>query len=287
MRSQLEQCQAALQRVQAQLRAAEQRAAPGTMVPVEQHQQALCQLDELQEQLDAARRQLAALQHQAQGPAALPGSPEQGEPCACGSPEVPGSSRPATAAMPRSISVPVAGGGSLRASKAYCPGAYGGAATPKGDGGSSELVSQLQGQLLAKDVQLLDANLQREQAAADAERQRRRLHGLLECLSPHPQDAAAAEAIAEARQLAGLPELASAGAAAGGSGKSNAAGGGAAAAGGAAGTGRQAGKGAGTGSSGAGAARRRGPSGREQELLDTILLLKNALERTKKGLESG
>ncbi|PRW57851.1 centriole proteome [Chlorella sorokiniana] len=290
VRSQLEQCQAALQRVQAQLRAAEQRAAPGTMVPVEQHQQALYQLDELQQRLDGLERQHAALQRQVQGAVASPGSPNaaQGEPSVCGSPEVPGTSRPTTAAgaavVPRSISAPVAGGGSLRASRAYCPGAYGGAAWGKGDRGMGDQIAQLQGQLLAKDVQLLDAQLQRDQAAAEAERQRRRLQGLLECLSPHPHDAAAADAIAEARQLAGLPDPDEGAAAEGGSGRSGAASGAPAAGGGA---GRPAGKGAGAGGSGAGGSRRRGPSGREQELVDTIALLKNALERTKKGLESG
>lgn len=256
------------------------------MVPVEHHQQALCQLDELQRQFDELERQHAALQRKESGQAALPSSPAhtQGEPCVCDSPEIASTSRPALAAaaatVSRSISAPVPGSGSLRASKAYCPGAYSGAAAAKEEGGMGAQVAQLQGQLLAKDVQLMDAQLQREQAVAEAERQRRRLQGLLECLSPHPQDAAAAQAIAEARQLAGLPGL---DAAMAGEGRSA----GAAAASGAAAGGRPAGKSASMGSGGTGAVRRRGPGGREQELLDTIALLKSALERTKKGLESG
>lgn len=285
VRTQLEQCQTALQRVQAQLRAAEQRAAPGAMVPVEQHQQVLCQLDELQQRYDALERQHAALQRQAQaGRAVSPGSSAEREPAVCDSPQVPGTSRMGTAtaaaAVSRSISSPVPCGASLRASKAYCPGAYGG--VPAVGSSGSETVAQLQAQLLSRDVRLMDAQLQREQAVAEAERQRQRLHGLLACLSPHPHDAAAAEAIAEARQLAGLPgDDAAVAVAEGGGGRGGAPGSAAAAAAGGA-AGRPTGKGA-----SAGTARRRGPSGREQELLDTIALLKSALERTKKGLESG
>lgn len=47
------------------------------------------------------------------------------------------------------------------------------------------------------------------------------------------------------------------------------------------------GKGAPMGGGGGGGQGRKQPTPREQELLDTVALLKSALERTKKGLESG
>lgn len=250
LQAQVQAARAAAAQAAAAARQAEQRSAPGTWVPVGEHQQALRQLDDLQQRHDALERQNAALQHRVPsrtGEAGEADAQAGGGPCA---------------AVSRSASAPLAG------SKAYCPGAYG------GSGGAAEPGADLQGQLLEKDVQLFDAQLACDQAAAEAERQRRRLHALLERLSPHPHDAAAAAAIAEACELAGLPALSKIAvtpAAAPATGR-------------AAGSGRVASSAA---AAGGVSGRRAAPSGREQELLAIVELLKAALERTKKGLESG
>ena len=263
LQAQVQQGQAGTQQLRAQLRAAEQRSAPGAMVGVEQHALILQKLDSLQQRYDALEREHAALQHRTP-----PRTADAGE--AAGS-------RPGTAAAMACTSLGDAGA-SLR-SRVYCSAAYGGASADGGDAAAAPPMparDALQAQLLEKGVQLFDAQLARDQATAEAARQRDRLHQLLQYLIPHPVDADAAAAIAEARELAGLPPsdvvpaaTQAGGAWAGGGSKAAGRGGGV---GGAAGAWRQ----------GGGAAQ-----AREQELLATIELLKGALERTKKGLESG
>ena len=251
------------------------------MVPVGAHQAALRQLDDLQARHDALERQHAALQHRVPaGSSSIPPAAEAGaaQPAS-------GTGSPAAAGMSRSVSAPAAAAAAAAAvsaaaagsrpgtgTRSYCPAAYGGGVA----GGAApppDAVAGLQAQLLERDVALFDAQLRCDQAVADAERQRKRLHGLLDALSPHPHDSVAAAAIAEARQLAGLPAaaVASGGAEAapappGGTGKPAVK---------LAAAGRRGGPGAG------------GGGGREAELLATIELLKGALERTKRGLESG
>lgn len=275
---QVQQWQAALKQTQAQLRQAEQRSAPGCMVPVSQWREVAVQLEQAQARYDALERQHAALQHRVPGRTGAAGGAAAGkakcgggEECVTGEAQQPEQAPLAAAEVPgSSCSVPARSSGGRQ----YSPEHYG--CTPASAGAGAQ-GTDLPARLLEKDVQLFDAHLQRDQAVQEAERYRRRLHALLDSLSPHPQDAAAAAAVAEARQLAGLPPLppsAAAGATAG--------------AGVAAGVGRPPGKASTSkAAAGGGKAVRQQPGAREQELLDTIALLKSALERTKKGLESG
>lgn len=264
LQAQVQQGQAGTQQLRAQLRAAEQWSAPKAMVGVEQHALILQKLDSLQQRYDALEREHAALQHRTP-----PRTADAGEVAR---------SRPGTAAAMACTSLGGAGG-SLRSSRVYCSAAYGGASADGGDAAAAPPMparDALQAQLLEKDVQLFDAQLARDQATAEAARQRDRLHQLLQYLIPHPVDADAAAVITEARELAGLPpsDVVPAATQAGGAW----AGGGS----------KAAGRGGGVG--GAACARRQGGRAaqvREQELLATIELLKGALERTKKGLESG
>ena len=307
--------QGALGHARVQLRQAEQRAEPGVMVPVAQCRELLLEVEELQRQYDELARQHAVVQRSsaAEG-AGAGGSADAGAgDAAAGHIEQP--SPGAAADLRSSLN---AGGGSgdgsgwpasrslsvLRtsSSRAYRPTDYSGCGSPSvaaPPGGESHLgraaqatqaagaratadADSLQAQLLKKDVALFDAQLQRDQAAAEVARHRRRLHSLLDCLSPHPQDGEAAAAIAEARQLAGLPPLA-------GSGGVGGAGGWGAAAGPAAAGKLPGGKPAPGGGMAVGGpgGRRKDPTGREQELLDTIELLKGAVERTKKVQRAG
>ncbi|GAB4823528.1 hypothetical protein N2152v2_010574 [Parachlorella kessleri] len=114
-------------------------------------------------------------------------------------------------------------------------------------GGKAEVQEGLEAQLLEKDVKIFDITLERDQTLAQVARLQQRVEALMTCCHP---DAAGTEGAA--------------GAAAGCT------------------------VGRGPGGPPAGrAGSKRQPTPREQELLDTIALLKNALERTKKGLESG
>lgn len=302
-----QQAQAALAVAHAQLRKAEQRSAPGVMVPVAEVQKLLLELEQAQQQYGQLERQHAALQHRVPGCGGGSSSSDHSGPSIDGIGSTEGvvaggrtgrSSAGGTddSALPAWCSV-----SQLRcsSSKAYRPCDYGagsGIATAQQAGpvtlpqpGPSQAAAappkgNLAAQLLERDVALFDAQLQRDQAEAEAQRHRRRLHSLLSLLSPHAHDAEAASAIAKAREAAGLPPLPSSathgqalnsqGAKAGGS-RVRPDGGAAAAT-----------AGAGKGISPA-AGRRRRPTEREQELLDTVALLKAALERTKKGLESG
>lgn len=301
-----QQAQAALAAAQAQLSRAEQRSAPGTMVPVGEVQKLVLELEKLQQQLNELERQQAEKQHRAPRGAEVLKS-------ACSAPGGGG----VEAEAGRKVGSSAAGGvddsplparcslSQLRSSssKVYRPCEYGansGTASPQQTGSAvtpqpvgsqaaaKPVTHDLEAQLLEKDVALFDAQLQREQAAADAERHRCRLHSLLDSLSPHPLDAEAAATIAKARELAGLAPLPStaaplqAGAGQGARAATAAAGGRARSTGGTVAAAATVGMGAGTGAS-----KQRQPTGREQELLDTIALLKAALERTKKGLESG
>jgi hypothetical protein len=240
----------------ARQRAAEQRSEPGAMVPAGKWRELVLELEEVQRRYDALEQQHAALQHRVPPSRELPGS-------AAGEESAAGAQSPD----------PAIGCGTLQAaaaSRAYCPRQYSGSPGPANSAAAAQGGQDLAAQLLEKDVQLFDAHLQRDQAAAEAERHRRRLHSLLDSLSPHAADEAAAASIAEARQLAGLPpppsEARAARAAAGA-------------------------KPTGTGRAGGGASkvsgRRQQPSAREQELLSTVELLKGALERAQKGLQSG
>lgn len=306
-----QQAQAALAAVHAQLRHAEQRLVPGSVVPVGEVQRLLLELEQAQQRFHQLERQHAALQHRAPSDAGGSG----GSACSAPSSERAGSNE---CAADRER-----GGGSdagsavdgplpawcslsqlrLSSSKIYRPCDYaagsgsdhaamhqaGSAAAPQpGSSGAAAAPARrdLEAQLLEKDVALFDAQLQRDQATAEAERHRRRLHSLLDCLSPHPHDAEAAAAISKARELAGMPALpgsaalVQAAARRGTKAVQAAAGGRARSAGGTV-----------AAASGACAAptagKRRQPTEREQELVDTVALLKAALERTKKGLESG
>ncbi|KAL4457351.1 hypothetical protein ABPG75_012216 [Micractinium tetrahymenae] len=296
----VQQAQAGLAAAHAQLRQAEQRSAPGTVVPVAEVQKLLLELEQAQHQFNELERQHAALQHRvpgrnsnnvgsgpsSDGASTAQGAAEGGAAAADGGP---GGAEDCPLPTWCSLS-------QLRSSssKVYRPCEYGGGssgatAAAQQAGAAAALPSKqaagpaqpdLAAQLLEKDMALFDAQLQRDQAAAEAERHRRRLHSLLDCLSPHPHDADAAAAIADARQLAGLPPLLADAA----SGQAAARPGVKAVQATASGRTRSA---AGAATAAGGPSKRRQPTTREQELLDTISLLKAALERTKKGLESG
>lgn len=272
LQEQLLQCQVALKQVQSQLRAVEQRCEPGAMVAVGQWQALVLELEQEQQRYQALERQHATLQRRVPSQTADGSRPE-------GASQHTGQHTPAAAccSLPASPLGSSSGGaqGGTRPGHAehgergrlYCPEQYSGTA-------SNSAADDLAAKLLDKDVQLFDACLQRDQAAAEAACHRRRLHSLLEGLSPPPLDAETAAVVAQARQLAGLPTLAPPAHA---------------------GSAAQPASGAAPGKSGAGGGKSSSGGGggkrqlgiREQELLETVALLKGALERTRKGLESG
>lgn len=276
LQAQVQAARSAAAQAAAAARAAEARSHPETVLTVGEHQAALRQLDELQARHDALERQHAALQHRVPGTGS---SSPTAEAATDGAQLASGAGSP-SAGMSRSVSAPPAAGAAVSrpatSARAYCPAAYAGPGGGRAGGGAApDSVTGLPAQLLERDVALFDAQLHRDQAVADAERQRRRLHSLLDALSPHPHDAGAAAAIAQARQLAGLPAAAASTAGAAPVGGTGAGRPGGKAAGAAAGLRAAGGPGGGAGSA------------REAELLATVELLKGALERTKKGLESG
>ena len=176
------------------------------------------------------------------------------------------------------------GGGAMPAAAAahgcstreYRPADYGGgsyssvAQQHPTDAAAVEL-AQLRQRLLEKDARLFDAELRRDQAVAEGERHRRRLHALLTSLSLPPQGGPPSAALAEACAAAGLPLPTTA-------------------AGSKAAPARQQQRGqppvrrGGVSKSGTGGG---SSSSREQDLLDTVAMLRSALERAQKGLESG
>ena len=327
MQAELEASQAEARQLANRLRQAQERADPAACIPMAKARALAQELDSLQAQHDALERQIAALQHGPgpagsagqQAPAAGHAGQQQQQH------EQQWGTRASQVLLPGGGGDPGGGGAAAgvgAAPMAYLPSRYsaGGGLEEEGplddddeeerDAGTGAKAGQpsaqwdpapavvqpaqqpawaeqrrrLEQQLLEMEVRLFDVQLERDQALAQATRLRRRMDDLFAEVAG-PQAAAgeggwggaqggqepaaegaagdtAAVARGVPRDAAGRPVRRSGG------------------------QGQQAGQRPGR-TSAAGRQPVQASSAREQELLDTVALLKAALERTRRGLESG
>jgi hypothetical protein len=227
---------------EARARAAESRAVPGAVVPAAKAKALLRELEDLQQRYDALERQLAALQRQQQQqqPAAVAAlwPPHKypanafGNPVLVGAGDTKSAPDDNTSVYDASISTGI---------KVYCP-------EHRVMGTSDQIKVKAEEQsaeaaLKRTELALLDATMERDQAAARAVRLQRRLDLLVEDVT---LSSSAASSFGN-----------------GGGGHTESKPG------------------------GRGTAPLHKESERERELLDTVELLKSALERAKRGLEGG